>query len=623
MAAYGTDLALLATGSDADGSGTWAEVASPYDQGGAVGQDGENLIQGVDCVSGAGANKSGFYSVTFDAGSDISGSFATGDVVMMWTYFAPGSNLYTYANGGGRIIIASNNASPLQAYSWRVTGRDKTPNPKGGWYNFAVDPTHTPDYTDGTGGNNGAYRWFGWIAGLTLKIAKGAPTAVDAIRYGRGEIYCTGTGCNFTDMAQYNDYNDATNGYNVLGLFEDTLGGTFLWKGLMSVGQSGTSATFSDSNKSITIDDCPRTYPAFNKIEVRNASTSMTWTNISFFSRGTYAPGLFEMVENATVNMTGCNFNNMGTFIFQSNATIVGSNWNGCGQITHGGADFDGCKFQGYEGTAGTAYMTYAVAADPDGELDNGSYTKGTAATHAIEFDATNTPTTITLRGITFSGYNASNGQNDSTLYFPSTSKSYTVNLIGCSGNISYRVGSGGSVTFVVNPVTTLVTIRDNNSPTKAVLAGVAVHITASDGTGPLPFEDSVAIVQSGGTATVTHNAHGLSTGQKVLIEGANETNYNGTHTITKINDDSYSYTVDSGTSSPATGTIIATAVIIDGITDSNGQIQDSRSLTGDQPISGYARSGSGSIPYSDGDIVSSIDSTDGTNIVVLLNRDT
>ena len=108
--------------------------------------------------------------------------------------------------------------------------------------------------------------------------------------------------------------------------------------------------------------------------------------------------------DNATVVITGCSFNNMGTFVFQNNATITGANFIGCDEITHGGAVFSGCVFEGYEGAVDSAYMFYDIAADPDGELDGCAFTKGTAATHAIEFDATNTPTTIYLRNIDFSG---------------------------------------------------------------------------------------------------------------------------------------------------------------------------------------------------------------------------
>ncbi len=52
--------------------------------------------------------------------------------------------------------------------------------------------------------------------------------------------------------------------------------GVYLWKGLLSIGQSGTSATFNDANRSIVIDDTPAAYSTFNRLAIRNASTSVS-----------------------------------------------------------------------------------------------------------------------------------------------------------------------------------------------------------------------------------------------------------------------------------------------------------------------------------------------------------
>lgn len=450
MATYSTDLTTLTTAE----SGTWVDFDSPYNVGNP-GLSGENYIQGTDCYSVNTGKAVGLeISVVFDNGANV--TFGTDEVVFAWCFYFAGTNLDTYANSGWRFGIGSSTS----AWDWfRVGGSDYSNHNLGGWRNFAIDPTATETGTVG-GGNGGSYRYFGNVPNTLAEVSKGDPVAMDAIRYGRGEISVTGTGGSFSELASYNDYNaggtppgtsstSVDSGRHVLGLFQ-AAGGSYLWKGMLALGLTGTSVTFSDSNETIVIDDCPHTYPAFNKVEIRNASSSVTFNNITFISTATTANGVgyFEVVDNATVSLNGCNFNDMGTFIFLSNGSITNCNFNSCGQITHGGADFESSNFAGYEGTAGTAYLLYDVAADPDGELDNCSFTKGTAATHAIEFDATNTPTNITLRGIDFSGYNASNGQNDSTLYFPSTTKSYTVNLVNCTGNVSYRVGTGGSVTI-------------------------------------------------------------------------------------------------------------------------------------------------------------------------------
>ena len=200
---------------------------------------------------------------------------------------------------------------------------------------------------------------------------------------------------------------------------------------------------------------------------------------------------------------------------------------------------------------ADASALIWNVALDPDGELDNMTFSIGANAHHAIQYGGS-TPTTTTLRGIDFIGFNAVDGNNDSALYFPDTGSDvdWTVNLIGCTGNISFKkVRAGDTVTLVQDPVTTLVTVLDN--VTKLPIVGASVYVTAASG-GPLTL-----------------------------------------------------------------GT-----VIINGLTDVNGQISDSRTLASNQPIVGEARSGSQAIAYVDGDIVETINSTNGISITVLLNRD-
>jgi hypothetical protein len=79
---------------------------------------------------------------------------------------------------------------------------------------------------------------------------------------------------------------------------------------------------------------------------------------------------------------------------------------------------------------------------------------------------------------------------------------------------------------------------------------GARILVKAAAG-GPFPVDAPVTISTSGTTATVTHNAHGMATNDKVLINGAYAWQMNGVFTITKINDNSYSYTMPEAASSP------------------------------------------------------------------------
>lgn len=68
------------------------------------------------------------------------------------------------------------------------------------------------------------------------------------------------------------------------------------------------------------------------------------------------------------------------------------------------------------------------------------------------------------------------------------------------------------------------------------------------------------SLTQSAGTATATVTAgHGLTNLQLVTIAGANQAGYNGTFTATVTSSTVFTFPVDSGTVSPATGTVTAT----------------------------------------------------------------
>lgn len=68
-------------------------------------------------------------------------------------------------------------------------------------------------------------------------------------------------------------------------------------------------------------------------------------------------------------------------------------------------------------------------------------------------------------------------------------------------------------------------------------------------------------LTQSGGTASCTTSSdHLLAVGDWVLIAGANEAEYNGIVSVTKVNSSTqFEFLVDGGAASPATGTITST----------------------------------------------------------------
>lgn len=71
-----------------------------------------------------------------------------------------------------------------------------------------------------------------------------------------------------------------------------------------------------------------------------------------------------------------------------------------------------------------------------------------------------------------------------------------------------------------------------------------------------LTTQSVTSITRVSTTATVTCNSHGYSAGNTVTISGANETEYNGTFTISNVATNTFDYTVTGTPATPATGTI-------------------------------------------------------------------
>ena len=63
-------------------------------------------------------------------------------------------------------------------------------------------------------------------------------------------------------------------------------------------------------------------------------------------------------------------------------------------------------------------------------------------------------------------------------------------------------------------------------------------------------------LTRTGSTANVNFTTHGYPDGATVTIAGATQTEYNGTHTITYIDADNFTFPVAGSPASPATGTI-------------------------------------------------------------------
>jgi hypothetical protein len=446
---YATDLSVIDDFESGDNtlepSATWTAGRSPT-------TDTDFPIQSSTHAS-LTMNTTGKAGLMTDA-SPI--TWTSGDYLFGWLiWLAPGA-IATQASGG-LVMLAGSSAGTYVVFY--VGGSDYGSYPYGGWQNFVVDPEGTAKAADETigGGGDGDFDFVGVGANVSSAVAKGNPLGMDVFRSGRGELrVALGDGTTPATFAGMATANDATGAR--WGLFQEIVGG-YLYKGLMILGYT-SACTFEDSNKSITIDNTEYVASTFNAIEIRQATSDISWENIQITSLGTTSPGTLEVVDNATVDFTTCQFTNMGAHTYLSNSTVTNTTFRNCGQVDFGGGTFTDSTITGYEGTAGTAASLWDTTGDPNGELDGMTFEKGTAATHAIEFGS-NTPSSVTLTGQTYTSYNASNGNNDSTFY-NNTGGALTINISGGSGNTSYRNGTGASTTVSVSYGVT-VTCKDSD----------------------------------------------------------------------------------------------------------------------------------------------------------------
>jgi hypothetical protein len=597
---YTTDLTTLSSASDASG---WDESSDgAYNDGGAPVAENDFLIQGACCVSAT--LKTGTGSIIYDNGTGV--TLNSGDVFMAWITYLAANALDDYAEGGQRLLIGDGLAS---FDAWYVGGADT--NPYGGWKCIPVDPEVTPDDTVGT---PTTYQFFGAAACVSGNVLKGNPHGVDAIRYGRAEAIITdgesASPATFTGFANENDTQA-----NRWGLIQEVDGGYF-WQGLMSFGKSGSPVYFNDSGVNITVSNPLKCASSFNKIEINDASSCIVWDAISFTALGTCTPGYLDMTDNADFDVLGCQFKDMGSFIFDSNASITNSIFRGCSQITACGIIFTENQVLDYVGPACTAAVVWPVAVDLDGYLDGTTFEKGTNSHHAIELGETS-PSNLTIRSCTFQGFAGSDEEDDAVLWIRRTTGSVNIGAVGCTGTITYK--SDGAEVNITQGVSTQVRVIDNLTACWITDARVLVR---ADAGGPYAFEEAVEnLSYAASVVTASHPDHGLANGDWVVIKGASEGDYNGVWEITVTNASQYTYNISGVPSSPASGCAVATFAPIHALTNASGLVSDTRTYASNQPFTGRVRK-DGDPAYVTQPFSGTIDSATGATVVVGLTED-
>lgn len=500
MATYTTDLQPFETWEATGGAGSTLVEMSGYltTQANTFEEaDGDNPIQGTQHASGAQRN-TGTGSLVADRPTGI--SLAAGEAFFFWANFLQARAINTFASDG---LVGFVGTGTGAYYRWTIGGSDFGRNPYGGYANYVIDPTittgRTPQGSPGT-----TYTHVGFGCDVITAIAKGSPFNLDVIYYGRGEAIVTGSGPDgtFGGLAAVNDDNA-----NRWGLFQEQFG-SYLWKGLLSLGTSAASVSFTDSNQAIFIDDIRVVSSGFNRIEVNNTSSSVSWTNINISSLGTVARGQFEMIDAASVTMDTCVFTDMDTFVFNG-GTSTGTTWRRCRAVTQAGATFTDCLFEDTDSGA-----TESLVADDLSLVTDSSFNRASGTVNAVFIDNITADATIPWSNNSLTGYGSQTAGNGI-----SSTAGGAIRLRFTSGTPTITIAVTGSEATIP----TVEIVNDGGTGTVNITAAVSLSIDGLLGNSEVRIYDNPSTLTGGGTAT---EAGGVETVAATTLTGNGTNNY-------------------------------------------------------------------------------------------------
>ena len=436
----------------------WTELTNAIAGGAPDEADTESALQGTNTVSQS-QNTVNLCSMARILATPVD---LTGKVALVWHGHGVATALLSYASNGLRVAFATT-AADWKSYT--VGGSDVPPHPYGKWVNNAVDPSLTPDATNGTTpalSING----IGSMSQLSQAVAKGQPHVCDIIRYGRAEARINGGSladgyATFAGFAAVNDAQTAR-----WGLIQSTTGG-YLWKGLITIGYNAVACQFVDSNKNIYVQDCRKVLSTFNKIEIRTTGTIVDWTGMSFINASpltSASKGALEVIDDVSVTMNACSFTDMSTFIFKTSSSITSTIFRRCETVTTGGGLFSGCTFD--KTTSASAVLTSAL-----GNITGCSFVSD-GSSHAVELTSIGAGSmtwdniaTGYATGSTGSPITPTSTGNETIYVNVATASSLTINVAAGATLPSVRVGASftGSVNVVAGQVTLTITgLREN-----------------------------------------------------------------------------------------------------------------------------------------------------------------
>ncbi len=519
MAAQKSGGTRIAISSDAPPTAVQAILSATIAAGGSGYSVGNDLT-----LSGGTRTEAAIFTVTAISGSAVTAvtpkASARGDYTVL-----PGNPVSTTGAGSGCTLTVTWVYSTTNTKEWFVGGADTVV--VDGWVNYVVDIAGTPDLETGAPVITSIDRM--GVGATAIAVSKIATHAQDTSRYGTGIAVKDGTSGSPVTLADFIAYDNGSPATRSLGIVI-VQSGIYFVAGKLTIGSASQTAVsvFKESSKVLVFQPFPVS-STFYEIKTLGASGFVTTFQLGTFSGGVAAggvtirgadrythyggvatglvPSIWTLTANGAFTETflySCAFSEMKSATFNADCEIRFCSFQNSGEITAGGALFDSCSFLDLRTTSPIS-ATYAVRvttttptltscnwincatgllwdrnADTNGSLDGSSFTSGGTG-HAIEL-GTNTPTTIALTSVTFTGYGgtpgsnavSSSGSTDAAIY-NNSGKTITINV---SGGTTPAVRNGAGATTVVNStVAVTVTPIAVGSEIRAYLTGTATEV--------------------------------------------------------------------------------------------------------------------------------------------------
>jgi hypothetical protein len=591
-----------------DGPIVFTSQPDPIEAGACLGLTASNAVEDAYVAITSANYLSGTISIWIQDRAEFAPTTGVGEGIQV----GDGTNRIAYAVGGSDGTAFRHDTGPVK------------------WANFLLDLANKPTDFVTLGGTEAnldetAITQVGVYFETLVKSVGGADNCFwDIMRYapyGSGlEIY-GGTSGTPEVLLTLAEADRSVGNQQAYGIMRELATKVYGVQGNINLGDAtSTNATYIDiSNEVIAFENRSLSTGNYYRFTVDGNATNPTVVTIdtSVLTVSVGASAIYDSqgtnVDNQTYGSVLAGFD-QGVNIGGTGDWTTNS-FNSCGIVRTTGANLSLSSFNNSVAASGNAALYWDSTTDPNLYLNGTSYTKGTGVNHAIAFP-TGMTGSITLTDLTTAGYNVDNGSGDSTFSVLATTSSLTINVVGGDGNFSYKT-AGATVSVVIDPVTSLVTTLDNRDASE--LQDVRVILRASSAAGDFPFDDTVTITRSGSTASVLHTTHGMSNGDKVQITGADQQEYNGVYVITNVTTNAYDYTVSGTPATTATGTIKATGVVLEGLTDVNGEISSSRTWTQPQPVEGRARKSTASPYFKQGKINGTVSNSAGFSSTISL----